>query len=333
MSKILCAKSGVFFTTEHFKFSLSSREYEHPIFRVKLDKLLKLYDSYLAGTLTPTEDYLLFLAILDSTELIEWRVPAKYTETTKGLVANNIANLVYAVTHLNIINNPNVQFARIAITPDTKTLDNVKYWLMSWIQSYNDFINNSRATQLRSTILQLETKLEAQIKNPQKNDIIFSNILAEWAAKAGNFPEIPVLHDNKVIPCSIYWKMIIRKANDSYSSISINSDNVKKLIEHCESNIEAGSIYSHALFTRLNKLLRKTSNSFGFELVNTNTVEETYTILDRNKSVEEANKLIVIQGAPETVPDQKDYPSKISYLRAKLAYDMAQNYKSRDSNS
>lgn len=325
MSKILCAKSGILFNTDHFSFSLSSREYEHPIFRLKIDKLLKLYNSYLAGALTPTEDYLLFLAILDTTDLIEWRVPARHTEKTPGIIANNINRLVHVVTHLNIIANPSIEFARIAITPETKTLDNVKYWLSSWVNSYNQFINTNRYQQLRHTIAQLELKLEQQIKNPQKNEIKFANILAEWAAKAGSFPSFIVSYKGSTMPCSTYWKLIIRKASSADSLIGIDGKDIQELLDHCEDNIENGTIYSHALFTHLNSAIKRVNNSLGFSSNSAN-----YTILKEADSVETANKLAIIASAPTSEPKPENYSSPFRFTRAKLAWDMAQNHKSND---
>ncbi len=329
MSKILCAKSGILFNTDHFSFGLNSREYEHPVFKLHINKLLKLYNSYLAGTLTPTEDYLLFLSILDSTELVEWRVPAKYTEKTPGIIANNIGQLVHVVTHLNVIANPSIEFARIAITPDTKNLDNIKYWLAGWVNNYNEFINNNRYQQLRQTIMQLELKLEQQIKTPQKNETKFAAILAEWAAKAGSFPEYIISYKGSTMPCSTYWKLIIRKAANSENLLEIDSIDVQDLVEHCEEHIEKGTIFSHALFNHLNNAVKKINNKYGFY---SNSIPN-YTILNANTSVEDANKLAIISGAPDIEPIQSNYPTKFSYTKAKLAWDMAQNYKKESSNA
>ena len=44
-------------------------------------------------------------------------------------------------------------------------------------------------------------------------------------------------------------------------------------------------------------------------------------------SVETANKLAIVQNAPTELPVRINYPSQFAYIKAKLAYDMAQHAK------
>ena len=53
----------------------------------------------------------------------------------------------------------------------------------------------------------------------------------------------------------------------------------------------------------------------------------TFRILDANASIEDANKLAAIDSAPINEPKEKDYPNKLAYIRAKMNWKLAQDYK------
>jgi len=53
----------------------------------------------------------------------------------------------------------------------------------------------------------------------------------------------------------------------------------------------------------------------------------TFRILDADASIEDANKLALIDSAPTELPIESNYPTKLAYLRAKMKYDMAIKYK------
>ena len=52
--------------------------------------------------------------------------------------------LLRLVGEMNAVMSPSLQFARISISPDTKRLDNVAYWLASWESSLEDFYKGNR---------------------------------------------------------------------------------------------------------------------------------------------------------------------------------------------
>lgn len=324
MAKILCGISGIEFKVEHCSIYLSSREYAHPIFFIEQKKLLGLYSKYIHGELPEIDSYLLFLALLNSTDLIDWRVPASYTSQTQSIIANNIDTLVKVVSHINAIKNPHFTCAKIVISPETKTLDNCKYWIQSWVDSYNDFLSGNKKRELLDDILAIESRLEHIIKDANKKEAKYAAVLADWADKAGSFPKFPVKYQNTSIPCNEYWKLIIRKAVNTESIFSIPKSDIIELIEHCEDSIEHGSIYSHSLMSILRTGLEKQNSFLG--LGDVDIKASTYRILDAESSVEDANKLAMIDSAPTEKPIESKYPSKIAYLRAKLKYDMAQEY-------
>jgi hypothetical protein len=324
--KILCAYSGLQFNVDHFPASLSARECVHPIFYISQKKLLGYTGKWARHELTDTDSYLLFLALLNSTELVEWRVPAVQTARTTSLIANNMESLAQIVGRINLIKHPAFVLSRIAITPESKSLDTVKYWIQNWEQAFVDFETGYRDAKKHDRLVVRESALQKLIKDPNKELRIIAKSLADWAADAGDFPVTTVLARDMKTPMSLsdYWKQIILACVNEEKIFNIRKADLEELIEHCEENIEAGTIYHHALMTVLRGGLKKQINYLG--LGDIDITSSTYRILDTDTSVENANKLALIDSAPKEKPVESAYPSRIAYLRARLKYDMAQEY-------
>lgn len=330
MARILCGISGIEFKCEHFPISLTSREYSHPIFHVPQKRLLSYLGKWSEGELTPTDSYLLFLAFLNSTNQVEFRVPAKLTGNTHSIVANNMKDLVRTVSLVSTITHPNFVIPRFVISPETCNLEVIHYWIAAWQNAFDDFCKGYKEARHREDVLELEISIESVLKNPEIKPQIYANAVAKWAALAGNFPTFTVDTVFGKLSLDEYWKMIIRKTVSSESIFSVPKSDIQELIEHCEDNIQHGSIYAHALMSLLREGLQKQDNFLG--LGDFNLGESVYRILDAGTSVEDANKLAMIDTAPETEPKLSEYPNKLAYLKAKVKWDMAQKYANKIEN-
>lgn len=317
MAKILCGISGIEFSCEHLPIYLHSREYAHPIFYLPQPKLLGLYQKYRHAELNEIDSYLLFLAYLNSTDLIDWRVPAQLNAQTASIIANNFEHLVQVVSRMNTVKNPSVHFSHISVNPETKHLQNVAYWIASWEDTYDSFVSGYASQRIKMELSEIEERLESLIKDANRSEVKFASRLAEWADKAGNFPRFPVQVGLGTIPCNEYWKSIIRKCTNQESIFQIPAKDLRELLDHCEEYIEAGSIYAFNVFQIIRGGIAKQSDFLGLGDFN-------FTILNAEDSVEKANKLAIISNAPTEKPARMQYPSQFAYLKAKLAYDMAQ---------
>lgn len=332
--KILCAYSSIEFTVEHFPGSLTSREAYHPVFNFPQRKLLGYLSKWSAGELTPTDSYLLFLALLRSSDLVSFRVPAVRTESTDQIIANNLEHLAIAVTKLNTVQNPQVHFPQYVISSDTKTLVNVEFWIKNWLEAHKEFAEGkSRAIDDRDEWKKLairQSALERLIKSKHRLVSSYSSQLADWAAVAGKFPEALTVSRFSGLKCSIsdYWKQIIHKCAHDSQIFSINRQDLEELIEHCETEIPIGTIFSNLLFSILREAESKSKNFL--QLGEIDLSKSTYQILSSSDSVEDANIRAMIQSAPETEPKQEDYPTKLAYFKAKSRYELAQKYKSQE---
>src|SRR6476659_7008978 len=113
--KILCAYSSLEFNVDHFPGYLDSMESHHPVFDIPQKKLLCYTGKWASGALTLTDSYLLFLALLKSSDRVDFRVPVFRNEKTDSIVARNMEYLVRTIIKLNAVHNRSEVFPHYAI--------------------------------------------------------------------------------------------------------------------------------------------------------------------------------------------------------------------------
>lgn len=348
MAQITCSFSGVVFSCEHMPIALGSREYHHPLFSISKKKLISLAGHWSSGKLSPTESYLLYLSLLNSTDLIEWRVPAKYHSKTNQIIANNIESLIHIIGKIDLIHHPAFALPRFAISHDTCDLSNSYHWIQSWIENYNDWMDGYKHSSLeeRQRLELRENALEKLIKTPYtsskssdsdgvnakkytKDELVYA--LSEWAALAGNFPVSLTPHHRtkKPIPIADYWKLIIRASISEERLWEFPKADIIELVEHCEENIIHGSVHAHTLMKVLRDGLKKYDDYLGFGDIDLAGRTTSFTILGSSNSAEEANIQALIQSAPTNEPKPEQYPTRFAYLKAKSKWMVAQTYKAK----
>ena len=331
---IICATSSLSFTTEHFPGQLANREFSHPVFSIPQKRLLSYVGQWASqdsAKFTPIDSYLLFVALLKSTDLVDFRAPTIRTERTAQVIAQNMELLCKVVSRLNSITSPESFFPHYVISKETQDLDNVEFWIQNWADSYEDFragkMRDSQGKDEWKKLLIRENALERLIKNPHRPISSYSQQLGDWASVAGSFPEFIMnnpLPPFQKISCSDYWKILISKCSRSDSLFSIPSTDLKELLDHCEEHISAGSIFSNSLFKTLRFALEKQKNYLG--LGDMDISKSTFTILRSGDSVESANIQAAMDSAPQELPRREQYPTNFAYMKAKFRYEMAQKY-------
>lgn len=334
MANLTCAKSGVLFSCEHMPIQLNSREFAHPMFSVSKKKLIGIASTWAAGRLSPTENYLLYLSLLDSTELIEWRSPARYTSKSPQIIANNMESLIHIIGKIDVISHPSFALPRFAITSDTCDMGNSYHWIQSWIENYNDWIEGYKhsSSEERTRLEIRENALQKLIKTPgSESTEALANVLAEWAALAGDFPVYQTPHhiSRKLIPLSDYWKLVIRACVNEEKIWQFPRGDIAELIDHCEDNIVMGNINSHALMKLLRTGLRKYDDYLGFGDVDLGGATTSFRIMDSSNSAEDANIQALTMTASETEPRIHQYPSKFSWLKAHSKWALAKSIKEK----
>lgn len=334
MARVLCAISGVEYRCDHMQFYLTSRESHHPIFDIPTSKLLDITPRWLDGDLSHTENYLLYLALFNSTGLMEFRVPAIMCQETPSIVAQNMHSLAKMVEIIcrskSAIASGRLILPSFVITPDTKDLASSPDWIHIWEEAYKNYQDGYKTATLLERIERQESILERYIKDATKDVSTYASRLANWAYDAGNFEKhanfdiINEKHETERL--ADYWKRIIVACAKMESVWSIDEADLKELIEHCEEYIFHGSIYAHSLMSLLHAGLEKKKNFVDIGDIDIGAHGTTFRILDAETSVEDANKLAIIDNAPQEEPKESNYPNKLAFIRAKLAWRMNKDY-------
>lgn len=343
MAKILCSISGVEFNTDHFNISLTSREYSHPIFHINSERLISLTTKWLDQELSPTENYLLYLSLFRSTGLMDFRVPAMLSPELLPIIAQNMHSLVAMVEKILDASDARKQevlhLPTFVVSPDTKYLLDSAEWIKIWENNYKEYLDSYKSATLMDKINRKESLLERHIKDRTKDISTYAHQLASWAALAGKFPEFNAGLSSDILngaqmSLSSYWQHIIKSCARTESIWDIPNEDIQELIEHCEENIDHGSIYAHTLMSLLKAGIARKKDFLDLGSFDLGANGSTFRILDASASIEDANKLAAIDSAPIHEPREKDYPNKLAYIKAKMNWQMASEYrKDMDNNN
>lgn len=333
MAHIICAYSGLELHINHFPVSLTNRESHHPIFDAPQKTLFAYASKWAHHELTATDSYLLFTALLKSSNRVHFRVAARYSPgASDSVVANNMEKLLICLSRMNSINVAGEVFAAVAISNESANMENAKYWIQSWLDNYEDFKENYSFAANVKKLSQRELALERMIKSPHRDVSYYAGDLAKWASLAGNFPHGTTEVDGLQVPISDYWEnIIIAAANKRF--FTIPRHDLEECIEHCEENIDPGSIYHHKLLSVLREAKSYLAGFLGdISGVGKKRVpiwnfpgKEPGAAAEDDEDIFAANLDIVVANAPATIPVRGMFPTNMAYLRAKIQYDAAQN--------
>ena len=324
--RALCAISGLDFNTEHFPGFLANREVSHPIFSTPQRKLLAYSGKFYSSELTDTDKYLLFLAVLHSSDLVEWRTSIVRTPFTQGIIARNFESLVRAVSKVNTVSNPAVRFPNFVVTHHTANLSNVHHWIDTWHEAYKEFHSGTLKDYDNRKLGERERVLERLIKNPHKSIKDYANQIADWAIDAGDLRTvcrqlIPNPLTGKQTTCYEYWHSIIVRAARLDRIYAIPKVDIEEIIEYFESKLDVvGSIFSHQLLKLLRTAEARHKDFLGLDLG-----EGNYSFVDGETNVAATNMALLVSLAPTEEPQKKDYPGIVEYMRAKNRWRMAQS--------
>ena len=331
MAAFICANSGLRIGCSHFPIYLENREACHPIFHAPQRTLFSYARKWAGNELTRIDSYLLYLALLKSTNRVFFRVPAMYRDNvTDAIVANNMEKLMVVISRMNSINSANEIFSGVAISTDSADLSSSPHWIDNWNENYEEFKDNySFASSVKRLTIR-EAALEKMIKSPHKDVSSYASDLAKWASVAGNFPAFLTPVDGFNIPICDYWEsIIIAAAQRKYTSIP--SEELSQVIEHCEINIPPGSIYHHKLLVVLRDAKDYLKGFLGMvsgSSVLTKLVPWTFApdappASDADENIDAINIHALLSNAPIEEPRRDQFPSHFKYIAAKIKWDAA----------
>lgn len=317
--RITCKYSGVTFTVSNFA-NISLRDSIHPLFGAPVKLLLSRTTDWAADKLNADERKILFLSLLHSTELVEFRITATISESTVQL---NMETLIRFIGWQSGIQHPAFILPKFIISRETADMNNVRHWLQAWWDAKKDFEEAYRTTSQLTKSRNRETALERLIKNAAKTTDDYASLLSSWAMDAGNVPK----------SLREYWCDLFKlRGLAIYNARTVD---LEEMLEHFEEVMEHGSIYAAATMKHIRRLLarNKAGLNYGLGIPDEDLEKldfeelalQPFTIIE--DEVEQHNILSAATNAPTEEPQQKDYASKLAFLRAKAAWTLAQKAK------
>lgn len=323
MSKITCAISGITYSCDHVPLTLNSQELAHPIFYTTQKRLLQLYRRYHNSTLTDTDSYLLFLALLHSTDSVTFAAPCSLDPTgmqTAQLIASNIRQLIEVIWQTNAIIHPRFKQPSYILRSNTADLSTIHNWIKSWHKNIELFKLGEATAREQEQLVHAENKLLLIIRRGI-NDSVLANTTANWAAMAANFPS-----DKQEL-----WKKTIRSCFNEKVMFNTPRILILEIKHYCEDNIMVGSSHFHTLMEILRTGYKNHIDYLGLDTLESLTdsaakkgYNTTFTLCPEGVSKEEIATKLAIEQAPKKLPVRTDYPDLLSYVRAKSKYMLVQ---------
>ena len=180
--------------------------------------------------------------------------------------------------------------------------------------------------ELRSRLERKAVGLERLIKNPSLHPSKYARMLASWCSEAADFPVFNVTDSSgNTISCSDYWQEIIVKCHTDTNIITIPETDLVELLEHCETNLDAGSIQAFHLFTTIRLGLQTLQGFFSIG-------KTSFAILSDSDDVESVNMRLLIDSAPIVPPLRTSYANEFQFIKAKMKYQLWLAAQQKDSN-
>ncbi len=325
--KQVCPLSGVIWEAEGFATGHKPLVLAHPVFSLPVKSLYARLDAdWYAGRLSPVEKKLLFLAIFNVSGHVTFNHPANPEPAT---VETHIAALAKSVSWLLSIKHPGLAAPHFNINRDSHKLENMSALLQAWAQARLAFESGMRAQNLLATKNRLEMLLENKIKRVEAGIVAESAsylaMLASWAEVALNFPSFATIHPKtgQSVSLAAYWKELISCPESEVYSYPLTD--WKELDDHIIDNLDdTDSSFAFTLMRRVKKVVYKQSEDIGLVIVKSQQAGQdkaTYT-LEPNAS-DKATMAAIAAKAPSSEPIQSSYATKVEFLRAKIAWNMA----------
>lgn len=312
--KIQCSLSGLSYSLPEFSgLHMQPGLTYHPFLDLPASQMPECYTAWCNGTLSEQESYLLFVWMLKNTNLVQWRAPLQISpESRAPIVAQYMQHLFRVASLMECIAHPRFVAPSVVISEENNDLEPIREWIALWQDAYDDFLAGLAISREREELATRTAALERFIKSPGIPASKYAHILADWAEVAASFPG----HTAE------YWKEIIIHAHSDSRLLSIPQVDLEELIEHCEQEIDEysqGTIFSHHLYSILSAALDAKLDFFGLR----GTGKNGFAEID---SSEQDNKLAaIIVSAPSAEPRPHQYSSQFTYIKAKMAWQIAQN--------
>lgn len=345
--KLHCTYSGIVWNAEGFPSIDKMRAWQlpHPIFSLPLHSLLSRTTDFFGGKLSAVERRLLFLALLNSSKMVEWRTIAIPSDS---LISQMFEKLVKTIGWLDLYEyypalgrRIGPAFPRFVISSGTADLGNISHWLDAWADARGEYEAGQKREDIKEKQKRREAALIRLISNSGRDPQTYAKLLASWAADAAEFPmsEITGPAGNR-ISIREYWISLLT----STKIYEIPAADLAEIEDHLTENLDHGSSYATAVLQFVRRKRKAIASSLGLEDIFTEEqilalANSPFTIIPsrpdklsiddctdddiESSSTEQHNIRAGAMLAPEIEPKRQDFRTHTEFLRAKARWILA----------
>lgn len=309
--KVRCTRTSIEYTASGYNdFYIESI---HPLFSASYEVLLEVSKDWRRGKLSEGERRVLFVSLLSSTNLLNFRCPAEPEDAT---VLKYMEPVIATTNWINAIGE-RIPLSKIAINASTASLKNVGSWLSNWNNTQREYTISSHMQAVRDKIAASQKKLTSMLttgttphgKSLEENDLYVKH-LAKWFMIAAAVPR-----DWQ----EAWTEIFLMKRPAIWNARLIDLVEMK---EHFEENINlfdpnakitiAGACYRHIC----GLLTDREEGILG--ALGHNKDAPSYTIV--HEETEATNIDIAAAKAGVVEPVERNYPTKTAYLIARARW-------------
>lgn len=329
--KVLCRYSGQTFNVTGFNSLYLKNSSAHPIMFTDTKTLLSRTADWSNDTLDQEECKLLFIALLKTTELVEFRTAANPDILT---VKKNMDRLLLTVGWRHATGDA-FPVPKFFIDHSTSDLTSIASWLDAWNDAKADWETKGVGWSLSQKLALREAALMKMIRSPSRKEDSYAKQMAKYVFELTSAPSY-------IQP---YWTEIfcLKDNIDIWKVPEVDYDELK---EWMETHLQPTTLIAHDAFMRLRRLvnLNKKGIMGGLGMLDDEDFLEdsihpnspgvpNFSILasgdNRSKeakdsrysmpsfaTTEDHNLQVILARAPLEQPFEKDYSTRVAYLRA-----------------
>lgn len=290
----------------------------HPIFRAKRKIILspEFIHKFVKATAFE-EKKLIFLAVLNVTELVDFKVPAMPSLQVVERNFFKLHPLAEWLDHATYAYKNAVGFPNFVINHETQDLSSLSAWIESLEDIKTQLIKKDIDRDRAAWLSQKEDEIRKELGEATSLHRAFTPNLARWAL---DFAEM-----SKTDERYIKWvKILCSPLADSWVH---EMDELRDIEEFFELNLPAEHPQVISVMAQIRLLIKECKRGFREFAIFGNEDEDdeggSFTILDDELGTG-ANLTKHLKNIPKDEPVLKNYPSRVEYLRASAKWKLAQ---------
>lgn len=300
---------------------------EHPIFRAKRSLVYtpRMVHTFMTSE-SQDEKALIFLAYLNATDLVSFRVPARPTLQVMASQFPRLSWLGQWVAYAKFSLARMVSFPEYVVDHGNQDLSNIRAWLDA-IEEIKGRIEKSEYLRDKNAeLLQKELEIKRELGQAISDGRTFTPKLAKWALE---ICEITFVHADY----QKWMKVLCTSKSDAWT---IDSDDLKELQEILECKLPLVDSNPQAISIMHQMRELEYAQKVGFQEFSIFDSEDgavkEFEILEDDGEGKMVSKPINqhLKDIPETEPVRKNYETLVKYLVAKAKWDIAQSKKPKD---